>query len=872
VQWKVFARSGAVLKVIEEESREFVKLKESERAVLISERDSLWRQAQRRKDLLPFMERLLNQPVSSDIRSRMTEYEEEYGYTIFAEVFVTNQYGVNVAQSAMTSDYFQSDESWWQEAYDNGSYVGDISYDESANAHAIDIAIRIDDESGAPKGIIKVVLGLQELDGILQSRFKQLKKTGIRALYLLNESQQVISSSNPKEELMTELDASGLPEEAVAFVQLDDQSAVRSRVLKENLVLLKQIDTLGAFSGFNWKLVLLFDNKVFLAPVTNLQNRFVSITTGLTVLLFLLSTWLSLSITNRSRRIADAARAYGQGEVWQDLTIEGSDELSELAVAFNRMVAHRLEIEEKLFRNESLLNQAGELARIGGWDLDVKTNELYWSDEVRKIHEVDADFVPGVEEAINFYAPEVRNEIAAAVQSTIDGTVDRWDLELPLITANENVIWVRALGVAVRESGEITHLRGAFQDITDRKRGERQLAEAKAKAEDLAKEALEASQAKSEFLANMSHEIRTPMNGVIGMTDLLLETPLSSEQQELAETVQGCADSLLRVINDILDFSKIEAGKLELSLIPFDLRERMRTIEDMFGYSAEQKGIEFFILVDDKVPKRVLGDPERLQQIIINLTGNALKFTDRGGAVLVRVDLRKLEGKTATLMFAVSDSGVGIAEENQTKIFEAFSQEDASTTRNFGGTGLGLSISSQLVVLMGGSIGLESRQDCGSTFYVQIPFEMLSAADQNAKEDKKVTVFDGTGLSCLLVEDNVVNQRVALKLLEGRGFQVFVAKNGIEAIELFKEKHSELDFILMDIQMPRMGGEEATKRIRELENGSGCIPIVALTANAMAGDREKYMAAGMDEHVGKPIHKQELFETLARCVKPNAFN
>jgi len=380
-----------------------------------------------------------------------------------------------------------------------------------------------------------------------------------------------------------------------------------------------------------------------------------------------------------------------------------------------------------------------------------------------------------------------------------------------------------------------------------------------------------ASRAKSQFIANMSHEIRTPMNGIMGMTSVLMETPLSETQTECASIIQTSATSLLAIINDILDFSKIEAGKVELEDEPFQIRQTIREIVQSFSATAAEKQLRLIANVDSNVPRVIAGDAVRLRQILTNLIGNSLKFTGKG-QVSVNVATRSTRGETVELLFAVQDTGIGIACDKLSPIFEAFSQADGSTTRKYGGTGLGLTISSRLVELMKGKIWVESEEGRGSTFYFTAVFELL-----HPQESPKDTGTGTTGagefqapLHILLAEDNPTNQRVAIRLLELRGHTVEVANTGVEAVKAASERN--FDLILMDVQMPEMGGLEATTAIRDQERGKGLrVPIVAMTAYAMNGDRERCLDAGMDDYIAKPIDVKTLYTVLSRFSAASVF-
>lgn len=502
----------------------------------------------------------------------------------------------------------------------------------------------------------------------------------------------------------------------------------------------------------------------------------------------------------------------------------------------------------------------------GLWDLNMLTGEVYWSDRLREIFDVDRNFKPRFEELVDRMHPDDRERVSLARENH-DRHREQYDVEYRAQKGNGQYIWLRDRGRGIwDENGQMIRMLGAITDITDRKLAEEQLKAAREQAD-------MASRAKSEFLANMSHELRTPLNSIIGISRILYEDQkIDREHKEMIDITYRAASNLLDIVNDILDLSKVESGKMELESITFSLHEVLNNVLETILPLSSEKGLTFHSTVSEPMPAYLMGDPVRLGRVMMNLISNAVKYTEQG-SVTVCVKSVAQQNDYVNLEFSVTDTGIGIPQEKLGLIFDKFIQSDSSITRRYGGSGLGLAITKEIVDLMGGEIGVESQVGRGSRFWFTVPFKTEltrplfdrkayrgSHKERLPPELRK----NAESLHVLIAEDHLLNQSFMKKLLPHIGIMHFeIVENGQLVIEALDK--SSYDLILMDCHMPLMGGYEATRRIREQEEGKK-IPIIAMTADAMLGTRERCLRAGMDEYVSKPINSDELKHVLARWV------
>jgi PAS domain S-box-containing protein len=523
-------------------------------------------------------------------------------------------------------------------------------------------------------------------------------------------------------------------------------------------------------------------------------------------------------------------------------------------------ITERRQAENALQQASDRLLLATRAGGIGIWEYDVRNDVLDWDEQMSNLYGIPRERFSGTRSAwLSALHPDDRRRAAAAFQKAVRGEKEI-DNEFRAIWPDGTMHYIRALGMVKRDpSGAATHLVGTNWDITAQKQAETRLR--------VASEAADAAnRAKSRFLANMSHEIRTPMNGVIGMNQLLLGTRLTSEQRGFVEVAQNSGRTLLKLIDDILDFSKAEAGKITLENRSFDLRRTIDDVIQLLRAPANEKALRLDADVSPAIPKLLCGDAHRLRQVLTNLAANAIKFTQQG-YVTLEAELDNRRSRTVTIRFSIADTGIGVSADQIDTLFSPFVQADASTTRKYGGSGLGLAISKQFVEMMGGSIGVNSREGHGSTFWFTANLGLASPKDRQqieARENRapEAAVRSAKGQRILVAEDNFTNRQVVLAQLKKLGYRANAVGDGAQAVAALQ--HGRYDLVLMDCAMPVMDGYEATRLIRGSRLSH--LPIVALTANAMASDRERCLNQGMNDYLAKPVELSQLADVLAKWI------
>lgn len=567
-------------------------------------------------------------------------------------------------------------------------------------------------------------------------------------------------------------------------------------------------------------------------------------------------------------KLSHAAVRLASGDFDGELPIPGNDEIGDLVNSFASMRMNIHHSQERLKKagaelkvSEARFRDFGASASDWYWEKDENLRFSYFSKRFTAMTGVEQDVLLGKTRQ-KTGNPGASDEDWRRHLKTLDMHESFRGFIHRRVKPDGSAVWLSTNGRPVFDAdGNFQGYRGTGLDITDKVNAENALRNAKEDAE-------QASKAKSEFLASMSHEIRTPMAGIMGFADMLLEDDLAEDSREKVFQIKDSTQSLLTLLNEILDMSKMESGKMEFEHIDFHFPTLVDDAQAMFTEKrkdSRRKNLKIKVDIDDEVPQAINSDPTRLRQILINLIGNAVKFTEKGG-VTIEAALTRSDADEEMLRFAVKDTGIGIEQESVSKLFSDFTQADASISRRYQGSGLGLSICKRIVDLMGGEIGVESQIGKGSTFWFTLPY--VAAATEVHKRSattQAVNFRTLRPLRILAAEDNSMNQRIITATMQAYGHHIEVAEDGAKAVEAHKA--GDFDLILMDIRMPVMSGTDATRMIRQMQGDKGSIPIVALTADAMTENKRSYIEAGMDEVVTKPIDRAELLEAINRAMR-----
>ena len=539
-----------------------------------------------------------------------------------------------------------------------------------------------------------------------------------------------------------------------------------------------------------------------------------------------------------------------------------SDGVFSGTIGIYKDISEKKELSRKLQRHEERYRLALEGGRFGVWDFDIRTKNLFHYNDWEKILGYEADEIENHLDAwLKLVHPEDLSNVVCKYGRHLEG--EEYIVEYRIRCKNEGYKWIRSKGRISEwgDEGNPIRMVGTNEDITKEKRIQEELKEKYKQLELLKREAENANKAKSQFLANMSHEIRTPMNGVIATIQLLQLTDLTEEQRKYVQMLKNSADTLLAIINDLLDISKLESGKIELNPEPFNLKETLSSIYEDLLVAGNSKGLEIGYYLDRNIDFHIIGDELKLRIILTNLINNAVKFTDKG-SISFRIKLIASDVKRETIEFCVKDTGIGIEESYQEKIFDNFSQGDLSSRKKYVGTGLGLAIVKRLAALMGGHISFKSKVGEGSTFYFTCTFEKANRRADGLKEkdvvEQKIRPIPDKVILC--VEDNLINQEIMENIITKKGYKYIAAYDGNEALE--KLKDNQIALILMDIQMPGRNGYEITKMIRNMDDPIKDVPIIGITAYTIYEDREKCIQAGMNDYISKPLDIGEFYKML----------
>ena len=792
-RWLGYAQNEHLRNALKASNLQFDNMVDAEQ--YISQRDELWQGRSEHQSTHAIRETAA-QPLSREFSEMIKAMGTGLVHKPVAEIFVTNRYGANVAQSNITSDYRQSDERWWQHAMRDGQFVGDAEFDESSGEFAIEVCVRVDDEKQEPLGVMKVVLNILQTLDIVHRKQQSAGNTNAKSWTAVDRNGTVLASTRP--ELARDKISKRHPLFAESGRVVNDGDVLQHGLHNDRqsiLCAVAKATTGGYLQKLGWHALIEQEESVALAPAHRMTTRVLAFAIAASVCALLLGFAVSRTMTRNVQKLLTGVEEFSKENFEYTIDEGGHDEFAAIAKGLNEMAASlRTARDQVVEQTEELEKQNATLAA-----------------EVFERQRTETELT----------------EMADSLQ-------------------HANAELDRLLTEAANQSGELLRAKG---------------------------EAEAASKSKSEFLSNMSHELRTPLTAILGFTESLLEEgdieSAPPERIEALQTISRNGEHLLQLINDILDISKIEAGKMAVESIECSPLDIARHAVEGMQFRAKAHNLTLKLHCDTPIPEKINSDPTRIKQILINLISNAVKFTELGG-----VDIRAayLEDD-ACIAFKVQDTGIGMSPDQVNRLFKPFTQADTSTTRRFGGTGLGLTITKRLVKMLGGEISVSSKPGEGTTFQFTIATGdavcakriTLSDLETCAKDELRQKTKSQQNLNCrvLLAEDGPDNQRLISFVLKKAGADVTVVENGQLAYEAATEaltSRTPFDVILMDMQMPVLDGYSAATKLRD---GGYELPIIAATAHALTGEREKCLAAGCDDYTSKPINRAELIDKVA---------